>query len=90
MLEICLFASTLRCGSWSIPYAADRESAGRIMSYVLVALLGAACGVFASWTMLVPIVGVVAIASGVAGAAHRQDHSVTAGRTLARDGNHAR
>ena len=40
------------------------------MSYILVAFLGTACGVFASWQMLLLVVAVVALAAGVAGAIH--------------------
>ena len=38
------------------------------MEYVLVALLGAACGVLLTWYLLVPIVTLVALGAGVAGA----------------------
>lgn len=38
------------------------------MAYVLIALLGAACGVLLTWYLLIPIVTLVAVAAGVAGA----------------------
>jgi hypothetical protein len=38
------------------------------MAYVLIALLGAACGVLLTWYLLIPVVTLVAVAAGVAGA----------------------
>lgn len=42
------------------------------MGYVLIALLGVACGVLLTWYLLVPIVTLVAVAAGVAGALRGQ------------------
>ena len=41
------------------------------MEYLLIALLGAACGLFSTWYLLIPIVTIVAVAVGVAGAIER-------------------
>ena len=38
------------------------------MAYLLIALLGAACGTLLSWYLLIPIVSIVALATGMAGA----------------------
>jgi phosphate/sulfate permease len=38
------------------------------MAYLVIALLGAACGALLSWYLLIPVVTLVAIAAGVAGA----------------------
>lgn len=38
------------------------------MGFGLIALLGVACGVLLTWYLLVPVVTLVAIAAGVAGA----------------------
>jgi hypothetical protein len=38
------------------------------MAYVLIALLGAASGVLLTWYLLIPIVTLVAVAAGIAGA----------------------
>jgi len=38
------------------------------MGYLLIALLGAACGLLLNWYVLIPIVAVIAAATGVAGA----------------------
>lgn len=38
------------------------------MSYVLVALLGAACGVLLTWYLLIPVVTLIALTAGIAGA----------------------
>jgi phosphate/sulfate permease len=38
------------------------------MGYVLVALLGSACGVLLTWYLLIPIVTLVALGAGIAGA----------------------
>lgn len=42
------------------------------MAYLLIALLGAACGTLLSWYMLIPIVSIVALATGMAGAVKGQ------------------
>jgi phosphate/sulfate permease len=44
----------------------------RWMAYLLIALLGAACGVLLTWYLLIPIVTIVAVAAGVAGAVKGQ------------------
>ena len=38
------------------------------MAYLVIALLGAACGALLSWYLLIPVVTFVAIAAGVSGA----------------------
>ena len=42
------------------------------IGYVLIALLGAACGVLLTWYLLIPVVTVIALAAGVAGAMNGQ------------------
>ncbi len=45
------------------------------MAYLLIALLGAACGTLLSWYLLIPIVTMIALATGVAGAVNGHSFS---------------